>query len=312
MVTNRRYARAFTLIELLVVIAVIAVLVAILLPSLSRAREAGRRATCMGHLHRIQTAWHMYATDHDDFIVNGEAELDYQVHNPGKPWCINGYSYSFVPDPDQSLAAMRTGGLAAYVGDVRTYLCPSRYRHNDGPWQHWGTSLSSYHTVASMNRWPPDQWLKIDREVRANRDVGGTVLFVRKTSELAYPGASSRMVFMDLGTYGGETASGQKLDHFAAKDMEGLAWSGEFAWPAVHHVDGMCASFGDGHVEYWRWTEPATVTYGRFTVRWLIFGEEPQHDWPTLDSILGNPDSVRMSRAVWGKWPLGPRIDGGQ
>ncbi len=214
---------------------------------------------------------------------------------------------------------MRTGGLATYVGDVRAYLCPSRYRHNDGPWQHWGTSLSSYHTVASMNRWPPDQWLKLDREVRANRSMGGTVLFVRKISELAFPGAASRMVFMDLGTYGGECAWGQRIDGIPAAGMEGLAWSAGFSGAGVHHAEGTCASFGDGHVEYWRWTEPATVRYGKFWVREIVFGEDPQHDWPGLADMLGNPDSARMCRAVWGKWPaslrrwaggtVGPRVD---
>ncbi len=46
-----RRPTGFTLIELLVVIAVVAVLLAILLPSLNRAREAGRRAACMAHMH---------------------------------------------------------------------------------------------------------------------------------------------------------------------------------------------------------------------------------------------------------------------
>jgi type II secretory pathway pseudopilin PulG len=295
----------------LVVIAIIAVLMALLFPMVNRAREAGRRAVCMGHLHRIQTAWHTYAADHDDFIVNGQAELDYQSHNPGKPWCIDGYSHSFVPDPGRSLAAMRTGGLATYVGDVRAYLCPSRYRRNEGPWEHWGTSLSSYHTVASMNRWPPDEWLKFNPVLMASHSVGATVLFVRKTSELACPGPASRMVFMDVGMYGGESAWGQPLGGPVPVDMEWLAWLGGW-FAAIHHADGTCASFGDGHVEYWRWMDPATRTFARSTVGYMVFGEHAPPPWPSTSSLFGNPDSFRLVRAVWGTASVATAASGGQ
>jgi len=55
----KRY-NGFTLIELLVVIAVIAVLMAILMPALNRAREQGKRACCLSNLKQLQLAWTMY------------------------------------------------------------------------------------------------------------------------------------------------------------------------------------------------------------------------------------------------------------
>ena len=68
-----RRREAFTLIELLVVISIIAILMAVLMPALTKAREQGQRAVCLSNLKQLQLAWDMYANDNDERIVNGEA-----------------------------------------------------------------------------------------------------------------------------------------------------------------------------------------------------------------------------------------------
>jgi prepilin-type processing-associated H-X9-DG protein/prepilin-type N-terminal cleavage/methylation domain-containing protein len=123
---------AFTLIELLVVIAVIAVLMAILMPALGRAREQGKRAVCLNNVKQLTLAWILYADDNDGKIC--AANVGHSAYG----WV--GDMANTDPAEDQ-MAAMKAGMLYPYCQDLQLYKCPTGVRGE----------MRTYSIVSSMN-----------------------------------------------------------------------------------------------------------------------------------------------------------------
>ena len=76
--------RAFTLVELLVVVAIIAVLMAILLPALSLAREKARQAKCLVNMRNLGQAFHQYTVGYDEWMP---------IHSPRNLWPLETMPY---------------------------------------------------------------------------------------------------------------------------------------------------------------------------------------------------------------------------
>jgi prepilin-type processing-associated H-X9-DG protein/prepilin-type N-terminal cleavage/methylation domain-containing protein len=128
MASSSRYRRAFTLVELLVVIGIIAVLIALLLPTLGRARQQAQRTACAAKLHNILIAAQNHSIDHKGFypitgVLPGQQPPDFDDFYSYK------YSYlSYDYAKEKRMIAPITIALASEMTYGKALLATS----NDG------------------------------------------------------------------------------------------------------------------------------------------------------------------------------------
>ena len=299
----------FTLIELLVVIAIIALLMAVLLPALNRAREGGKRAVCLNNVKQLNVSWTMYAESNDDRLVNGAPDSggpcpaglcsnSYNsaavaptagawkvMHENEKPWIGMAWITSatcYKPaDECAQKCAIRTGALWPFIKQEAAYRCPM----GDKEW------LITYSIVDSING--KYMW---------NKDRGGQnspTALMQKNLQLPHP--SERIVFVDeghlspgsYGVYSGMGASGGPSSASAAE-----YWLDP---PMSRHGGGVIVSYADGHTARWMWKSKATVSAG--AVECNFYWKPPSGDEAALN------DLYKMQIATWGKLYYTPTVN---
>lgn len=225
-------AAAFTLIELLVVIAVIAVLAAVLLPAVSRAKMTAQSISCINNLKQLEVCCHLYTTENDDYLplnkAGGFVAAPSGTNSPTTVQNINSWCPGIAP-LDVNTTNLEQGVLFRYNRSPAIYRCPSDQSTVVG---HPGLLRTrSYCMSIGINC--PDASNSFQKFTQIDRPTPSNLFVLIDTHE------------QDIwdGTFGIFSSDNWWADYWL--DL-----------PADRHRQGANLSFADGHVEHWRWEAP--------------------------------------------------------
>jgi prepilin-type N-terminal cleavage/methylation domain-containing protein/prepilin-type processing-associated H-X9-DG protein len=258
--------RGFTLIELLVVIAIIAILAAMLLPALAKAKTQALDMKCVNNLKQLQLAAALYKNDNKDYLVpnspfNGFAGAG----EPGTSWIEStsvGTEGIGAVIGNTNEAIYKVGLLTPYLANQpAVFKCPEDTVPSKN-----GQRLRSY----SMNGQMGAVYMAA---ARFNDD--SPAFQYSKDSDIAHPAPVDAFVFTEESMY---TIN----DGYLEVDTHDGTYPDV---PAAYHNNGGDYSFADGHAQIHRWkttvllkAKSASVGAGKGNVDWIWFSTHTAAD----------------------------------